>query len=114
MLSDRCLSVLSVCNVGVLGQMVEWIKIKVDMQVGFGRGHIVLDEDPAPGPPPKGHSPRRLCVRWGPSSPSQKKRRSPQFSVHFYCSKTAGCIKMPFGTEVGLGPGDFVSDGDPP
>jgi len=25
----------------------------------------------------------------------------------------AGWIKMPLGTEVGLGPGDFVSDGDP-
>jgi len=25
----------------------------------------------------------------------------------------AGCIKMPFGMEVGLSPGDFVSDGDP-
>jgi len=25
----------------------------------------------------------------------------------------AGWIKMPLGLEVGLGPGDFVSDGDP-
>jgi len=25
----------------------------------------------------------------------------------------AGCIKMPLGMEVGLGPGDFVLDGDP-
>ena len=25
----------------------------------------------------------------------------------------AGRIKMPLGTEVGLGPGDFVLDGDP-
>ena len=25
----------------------------------------------------------------------------------------AGWIKMPLGTEVGLGPGDFVLDGDP-
>ena len=25
----------------------------------------------------------------------------------------AGCIKLPLGTEVGLGPGDFVLDGDP-
>jgi len=56
--------------------------------------------------------PRRHCVRWGPSSPSQK-GTEPQFSAHFYCGKTAGCIKMPLGTKVGLSPGDFVLDGDP-
>jgi len=37
----------------------------------------------------------------------------PQFSVHFYCGQTAGCIKMPIGMEVGLSPVDFVSDGYP-
>ena len=37
----------------------------------------------------------------------------PQFSAHFYCSQTAGCIKMPLGMEVGLLPGDFGLDGDP-
>jgi len=47
--------------------------------------------------------------------PSEKKGRSPppQFSDHFYCDQTAGCIKMPFGMAVGLSPGDFVLDGDP-
>jgi len=25
----------------------------------------------------------------------------------------AACIKMPYGVEVGLGPGNFVLDGDP-
>jgi len=30
-----------------------------------------------------------------------------------YCGQTAGSIKMPLGTEVGLGPGDIVLDGDP-
>jgi len=30
-----------------------------------------------------------------------------------YCSRTVGWIKMPLGTEVGLGPGDIVLDGDP-
>ena len=29
------------------------------------------------------------------------------------CSQMAAGIKMPLGTEVGLGPGDFVLDGDP-
>jgi len=32
---------------------------------------------------------------------------------HFYCAQTAACIKMPVGVELGLGPGDFVLDGDP-
>jgi len=34
------------------GQTVEWIKMKLGMQVGLGPGHIVLDGDPAPSPPP--------------------------------------------------------------
>ena len=36
-----------------------------------------------------------------------------QFSAHFYCAQTAGCIKIPLGMEVGLSPGEFVLDGDP-
>jgi len=30
-----------------------------------------------------------------------------------YCGQTVGWTKMPFGTEVSLGPGDIVLDGDP-
>ena len=30
-----------------------------------------------------------------------------------YCGRTVGWIKMSLGTEVGLGTGDIVSDGDP-
>ena len=43
-----------------------------------------------------GNKTRRLCVRWRPS-PCPKRRRSPrpQFSAHFYCGQTAGCIKIP-------------------
>jgi len=37
----------------------------------------------------------------------------PQFLVHVCCGQTAGWIKMPLDTEVGLGPGDIVLDGDP-
>jgi len=59
--------------------------------------------------------PRRLCVRWVPSPLPQKGggalSRS-QFSAHFYCGQTAGCIKMPLGMEVGLSPRDVVLDGD--
>ena len=54
---------------------------------------------------------RSQCIRWGPNSP--KKGHSPQFSAHAYCGQTAGWIKMPLGTEVGLDPGDIVLHGDP-
>jgi len=92
MLSDRCLSCLSVTLVHC-GQTVGWIK-KLGMQVGLGPGRIALDGDPAP-PLPKGHS------------------RSPQCSAHICCGQVAGWIKMPLGMEVGLGPGDFVLYRDP-
>ena len=58
--------------------------------------------------------PRRLCVRWGPSSlPTKAVEPAPQFSAHVYCGQTAGCINMPLVMEVGLSPGDLVLDGDP-
>ena len=58
--------------------------------------------------------PRRLCIRWGPSPfPQKGAEPHPQFSAHFYCGQTAACIKMPLRMELGLGPGDFVLDGDP-
>jgi len=74
------------------GQTAGWIKMALDMEVGLGLGHIVLDGDPAPLP---------------------KKGKSPQFLAPIYYGQTAGCIKMPLGTEVGLNPGDIVLDGDP-
>jgi len=52
-------------------------------------------------------------VRWVPSSPSPIRGRAPHFSAHVYCGQTAGWIKMALGTEVGLGPGHIVLDGDP-
>ena len=64
---------------------------KLGMQVGLG--------------PPRPH-----CVRWGQLAP--KRGTAPQFSAHVRCGQTAGWIKMPLGMEVGLGPGDFVLDGD--
>jgi len=68
MLSDRCLSCLSVCPVCLsvclsvtlvyCGQTVGWIKMKLGMQVGLGpAGHIVLDGDPAPQPQKGGKAP---------------------------------------------------------
>ena len=84
------------------GQTAGRIKMKLGMQVGLIPSHTVLDGDPAF--PQKGHSPqfsahvhcgqmagwikmplgtevgqpRRLCVRWGPSSP-QKGVTAPNF-----------------------------------
>jgi len=41
---------------------------------------------------------RLHCARLGPSSLPKKGGRAPsQFSAHFYCDQTAGCIKMPLG-----------------
>jgi len=48
---------------------------------------------------------------WGPSH-SPKKGRSPPILAHVYCGQTAAWIKMPLGTEVGLGPDDIVLDGN--
>jgi len=107
------------------------------MEVGLGPGHIVLDRDSATrtkgGTAPNFRpmsivakpldglrcpwyggrpQPRRHCVRWGPSSPPPK-GHSPQFSANVRCSQTAGLMKTPFGTEVDIGPGHIVLDGDP-
>jgi len=87
------MSVCPVCNFGVL----------------LPNGWIDQDEASHAGRP-------RLWphrVSWGPSSPPPKGQSPPpQYSAHFYCGQTAGCIKMPLGIEVGLSPGDFVLDGD--
>ena len=86
------LSCLSVCNVGVCGPTVGWIKMKLGKELGLGPGHTVLDGTQLP-PPKKGHSPK--------------------FSAHVCCGQTAGWIKMKLGKEVGLRPGDIVLDRDP-
>jgi len=57
--------------------------------------------------------PRRLCVRWGPSLLPQKGWSTTQFSVLVYCGQMAAWIKMPLGTEVGLGLRNTVFDVDP-
>jgi len=45
------------------------------------------------------------------ASPKGAQQPPPQFSAYVYCGHTAGWIKMPLVTEVGLG--DIVLDGDP-
>jgi len=95
MLSDRCLScpVLSclVCNVRcIVAKRLDGLGCHLGTWYGGG-------------PRPRPH-----CVRWGPSSSPKKGHSSPQFSAHIYCGQTAGCIRMPFGMEVGLDPSDIV------
>jgi len=92
MLSDRCLSALSVCDVGVL-----WPNGWMDQHATWCGGR----------PRPRPH-----CVIWGPMQ-LLKKWYSPQFSAHVCCGETAAWIKMLLGREVGLHPGNIVLDGDP-
>ena len=110
-------------------------------EVGLSPGDFVLDGDPAPSQKggrapstifrpfllwPKGWmhqdatwyggKPQRrgLCVYLdGDRAPLPKRGQSPHFSAYVYCGQTAVWIKMPLGTEVGLGPDDIVLDGDP-
>jgi len=68
MLSDPCLSCLSVCNVGVL-----W-------------PNAWMDQDATSyGDRPR---PRPHCVSGGPSSPHGKGHKSPHFSADVFCGKT--------------------------
>jgi len=94
------------------GQTAEWIKMALDMEVGRGPGHIVLDGEPSPllqkgqSPPPNfppiivakrldeswwhlhGGGPwsKPHCVRWGPSSPPQKGTEPPPIFGRFLLS----------------------------
>ena len=61
------------------------------MEVGLGSGDFVFDGNSAPE---KGHG-----------TPTE-------FLAHVYCGQTAGWMKVPLGTEVDLGPGHIVLDGD--
>ena len=62
-LDDRCLSVLSVSNVGVLWPNSWTDKTKLGMEVDLGPDDIMLDGDPAP---PKGVQPPIFgpCLLW--------------------------------------------------
>ena len=73
-------------------QTVGSIRMRLDMQVGLGPDHTVLDRDPAPIPK----------IVYSP----------PNFRPTSIVA-TAGWNKMPLSTEVGLGPGDIVLNGDP-
>jgi len=105
-------------NLPPMSIVAGWITIALGMEVGLGPGDIVLDGTQLPSPKkgaelqifgpfllwPNGWlhqdatwyggriQPRRLCVRWGPSSPSIKRGQSPQFLTHVYCGDTAGIL----------------------
>jgi len=107
-------------------------------EVGLGPSDIMLDGDAVPPPKKRAERypnfrpmyivakrlddqdatwyyvgrprPRPHCARWRHNSPS--KRAHPQFSAHVCCGETAGWIKSPLGTEVGLGPRHIVLDED--
>jgi len=44
---------------------------------------------------------------------TEKGHSSPHFLAHVYYGQMAGWIRIPLGTEVGLGPGDNELDRDP-
>jgi len=64
------------------------------MEIGFGPGDFVLDGDRA-------------------TLPKKVAEPPPRFSVHVYCSQTAGWIKMALGMKVDLGLHDIVLGGNP-
>jgi len=127
-----CLSVYPVCNVGVRGQTVGWIKMKLGLQVGLGPGHTVRW---GPNPlPQKGAEPpivgpymlwQNDCMdqdaTWqggmpqppndivldGDPAPQKRYRTAPDFWP-ICCGQTAGRIKTPRGTVVDLGPGHIM------
>jgi len=74
------------------GQTAGRISMKLSVDVGLSREHIVLDGDPAP---------------------LHQRGTGPQFLAHICCGQMAGFIKMLLGIDVGFGLGDFVLDGDP-
>jgi len=98
MLSDRCLSVLSVLS-------CLWRWCIVAKRLDESRCHLVWK---------KASVPATLCWMGTQLPPPKKMGHSPQFLAHVYCGQTAECIiKIPLGAEVGLSPGHIVLHGDP-
>jgi len=71
------------------------------MELCLGPGHIVLDGDPAP------------LTKKRETSVDVNSDLDDWFDHVVCCGQMAGWIKMPLGTEVDLGPGDIVLDGNP-
>ena len=96
MLSDRCPVCLDVTLV-YCGQTVRWIQMKLDLEVGLGPGHVVLDGDPAL-PPPKGTAPiYGPCLLCYMGTPQKGAQQSPPpifgpFLQRAQCSHCKRCI----------------------
>jgi len=73
-----------------------WIKMPLGTEIYLSSGYIVFNDD-------------LLCLQIPPQKGTQE---PPHLSAHIYCDQTAGWIKTPLGTEVGLSPGQIVLDGD--
>jgi len=106
------------------GQTAVCIRIPLGTQVGLSLGDRCVRRGPS-STPLKRHSPQFSAhvrcgqtagltkMLLGPSSPPQKEHSPTQISAHVYCSQTAEWMKTPLDTEVDLGPGHVVLDGDP-
>ena len=88
--------------------MAAWIKMSLGMELGLGPDDFVLHEDPATAGWIKMPLGTKVGLSTGDSVldgdpvplPTKGVERPPQFSAHFYCGQTAGCIKMPLDMEV--------------
>ena len=120
------------------GHTAGWIKMVLGMEVGLSPGDFMFDGDPAPSrigaePPicgpyllrPNGcmdqdatwyggrPRPRRHCVRWGPSSPSQKGAEPPPIFGPFLLWPNGWMHHDATWYGGRSQPRDFVFDGDP-
>jgi len=93
-------------------QTVGRIKTKLGTQVGLGPGHSVLDGDPAP-PPPTGHSFPIFGTTYMDDVRLSHLNKDYLLTYLHICGQMAAWIKMSLCMELGLGPGDFMLDGDP-
>ena len=91
------------------GQTVECIVMPLGMEVGLDAGHVVLDGDQAPPPP----------TERGTAAPSRLSQftdlrpyKPRPISIVAKRLDGPGPPRMPHGTEIGLGPGAIMLDGD--
>ena len=114
-------SFMAKCALWYYAQMVGWIKMPLDVELGLDPSDIVLDGDPGPSSPKKGTAPsflpmsivakrlhRSRCqvcegrprprphwARWGPSSPSPEKgAQPPNFRSMFVVAKLLDGSKL--------------------
>jgi len=76
------------------GQTAEWTKMSLDMAVGLGPGHIVLDGDPAP--PQQPLPTFGPCLLWLNSRPSQQLLSSCTHgpSANLECRSAVCCTQL--------------------